>query len=298
MQDSVRSLQEYLGVPESYYYWLPYGWEGPPPKIYHSGYNPDTGAVEWQLQPSLPEDPNSNTWPIVVTQYGPAGEPSFSTQPQHHESDSTDFPTPLMTTTTTHLVTAMATSPSTAAAVPSTAAATAANPAAASLSTVTSTPASTATAPPQPGYLVNAAATDDAALGHVGGTQLDVDNAPTTTSDPVADEMVVDNQEVHEPPPSAASSLMATSSAAPGDLMVVDDQVTSFLQPAVGDQLTGDDMLAGIPDVQIIPATPQQSQESVTTQPRNTSHTLPVSHPTAPGIASPMLTAPPCPEAL
>ena len=52
IQDSVRSLQEHSGLPEGYYYRLPYRWEGPPPNIF---------------------DRIPDQQPIVPTETGPAG---------------------------------------------------------------------------------------------------------------------------------------------------------------------------------------------------------------------------------
>ncbi|KAF8798361.1 hypothetical protein BYT27DRAFT_7218592 [Phlegmacium glaucopus] len=56
IQDSIRSLQEHTGLPEGYYFRLPYRWEGPPPSTCRVSVEPD------------------DSHPIVVTVTGPAGQ--------------------------------------------------------------------------------------------------------------------------------------------------------------------------------------------------------------------------------
>lgn len=75
IQDSVRSLQEYSGLAEGYYYRLPYRWEGPPPNIF---------------------DPIPDPQPIVLTEDGPAGRETWTWQqrsvavPEHGENEELD----------------------------------------------------------------------------------------------------------------------------------------------------------------------------------------------------------------
>jgi hypothetical protein len=57
--ESVRSLQEAVGIPEGYYFRLPYRWEGPPPSTIRLNGDDDEQR------------------PIVVTSTGPAGKISW-----------------------------------------------------------------------------------------------------------------------------------------------------------------------------------------------------------------------------
>lgn len=70
MQDSIRSLQEYAGLPEGYYYRLPYRWEGPPPNIYDRVFDQQplvpaedgpAGMMSWSwMKRSVPADGDSD----------------------------------------------------------------------------------------------------------------------------------------------------------------------------------------------------------------------------------------------